>query len=169
MCLLFRVFVFIEDRKYTCTMGSEALRYLGCQGLLKHFPQIDKIAAIKSQRFEKGQHIGGVPANRGVNILDSLGFVILEYFLSQTCPDAHSHKIRIYAQSGDPGAFGHPETGGEDVADHKTDDLILVQRNKAGAIIPQGMRFNNPFKIRIHRFSGDSCIDLANFMSIIFV
>ena len=63
MCFLFRVFVFIEDRKCTCSMGFEALRYLGRQDLLKHFPQIDKIAAIKPQCFEKGQHIGGVPAN----------------------------------------------------------------------------------------------------------
>ena len=51
-------------------MGQPVNHYL-----FQHFSQIDEIAAVETQGLEEREHVGGVPAHRGVDIVDAGGFV----------------------------------------------------------------------------------------------
>jgi hypothetical protein len=136
--------------------------------LTNDLSQVDKIAAVETEGFEKGEHIGGIPSYRGVDIVDTLGTIKLYYFIGQAGTDALSHVIGINAEGGNPGAFRNAESSRENVADHKAHHFIFELRHEAGLVIFAGVVFNDLFEIIADGLHGDGCINSADLIRIFF-
>jgi hypothetical protein len=129
--------------------------------------QVDKIAPVKSQSFEKRQDIRCIPAYRSVNVGDSFGSVYFQNLFGQPGSDALPHVLGIHPHGGDPGALFRSETEWQDIAEHESDYSAVQLSHDASVIFAVADMFlDQPMDFVIDGMLCDADIDVADIFGI---
>jgi hypothetical protein len=130
--------------------------------LFETLVKIDIIASLKAQGFKKRQHIRGIPAHRGTDVGDAARLVMTKDLFGQHFANALTHKVRVYANQGQPGTLFHAETAGNHIADAVSDQYVIPFRHETGITFALGLSANDFLEIRSmvrpgygRRYSGD--------------
>jgi hypothetical protein len=133
---------------------------------IQFFSEVDKIASVKPEGFEKGQQIRRIPSHRRIDIFYALELAIFESFFRQSFADPLPHEPGMDPQKGYPCTAFDAEKTRKNGDNQISNDLALQFRHKTGVFGSPGLIHDHVLEIIFRGNIGDGYADPVDIIGI---